>query len=296
MSQQSQEQYQFIESILRQNLGEIGTIEDFQFFYGGNFNLAVRVKVAQGEYFIKWNQGDHQGLFQAEAKNLGLIASTGTIPVPQVLGVGQMDEKEYLVMECIPTAEKKENYWSDFGIKLALLHQNNAHQGHGLGYDNFIGAAKQVNHWDKNGVSFFIQNRLKFQVDTASYHRKIDGATNEAFEKLYDKIPSIIPNEQSALLHGDLWSGNAMVNQHGLVSLVDPSCYYGLREAEIAFTTMFGGFEKEFYEAYHESFPILKGFHERIPLYNLYPLMVHVNLFGEGYLPAVNKILDSYLN
>ncbi|MHA8069218.1 fructosamine kinase family protein [Aquirufa ecclesiirivi] len=296
MSQQSQEQYQFIESILRQNLGEIGTIEDFQFFYGGNFNLAVRVKLAQGEYFIKWNQGDHLGLFQAESKNLALIASTNTIPVPQVLGVGQLDEKEYLVMECIPSAEKKESYWSDFGIKLAHLHQTTTSQGHGLDYDNFIGAAKQVNTWNLQGVDFFIQNRLKYQVDTALYHRKIDGATNETFEKLYDKIPSIIPNEQPALIHGDLWSGNAMVNQHGLVSLVDPSCYFGLREAEIAFTTMFGGFEKEFYEAYHEAFPILKGFHERIPLYNLYPLLVHVNLFGEGYLPAVNKILDSYLN
>ncbi|RXK48120.1 fructosamine kinase family protein [Aquirufa rosea] len=295
MSSQSQEQYQFIESILQQNLGEIGSIQDFQFFYGGNFNLAVRVKLKQGEYFIKWNQGDHEGLFPAEAKNLALIASTSTVPVPQVLGVGQLDEKEYLMMECIPTAEKKDNYWSDFGQKLAQLHHSSSKKGHGLDYDNFIGAAKQVNQWNQNGVNFFIQNRIKAQVDTALYHRRIDGDTNDAFEILYEKIPSIIPNETSALLHGDLWSGNAMVNQHGLVSLVDPSCYYGLREAEIAFTTMFGGFEKEFYEAYNESFPITKGFHERIPLYNLYPLMVHVNLFGEGYLPAVRKILDSYV-
>ena len=85
-----------------------------------------------------------------------------------------------------------------------------------------------------------------------------------------------------------------MIHADGYIALVDPSCYYGLREAEIAFTTMFGGFDPAFYEAYHAAFPIDKGFHERIPLYNLYPLMVHVNLFGEGYLPAVQKILSDY--
>lgn len=294
MSQQSQEQYQFISAILTKHLGQGNAIDDLQFFYGGNFNLAVRVKTGASEYFIKWTQSEHQGLFEAEAKNLQLIQKTGAINVPNVLGVGTLDEKEYLMLDCIQSAEKSANYWSDFGGKLAHLHQQHASKGHGLDYDNFLGAAKQENTWQKDGVEFFIQNRLKKQVDAAIYHRKISAEMEEKFNLLYEKLPQLIPNESSALLHGDLWSGNAMVNEIGEISLVDPCCYFGLREAELAFTTMFGGFPTEFYEAYHRTFPIEKDFHQRIPLYNLYPLMVHVNLFGEGYLPAVTKILSSY--
>jgi fructosamine-3-kinase len=294
MSQQSQEQYQFIAQILSKHTGESTQIDDFQFFYGGNFNLAVRLRVKNTEYFIKWTQGDHQGLFEAEAKNLQMIHATGAIQVPQVLGVGRLDEKEYLMMECIESADKHANYWHDFGEKLAHLHKNTSSLGHGLDYTNFIGAATQENSWKKDGVEFFIENRLNKQVDRALYDRKITPELAENFQRLYEKLPDLLPHEAPALIHGDLWSGNAMVNEQGLVTLVDPCCYYGLREAELAFTTMFGGFDTKFYEAYHATFPIEKGFHERIPLYNLYPLMVHVNLFGEGYLPAVNKILASY--
>lgn len=295
MSQQSQEQYQFIERILQIHLGSFDKMDEFEFFYGGNFNLAVRVKLQKGEFFIKWNQGEHQGHFEAEAKNLYLIHSTKTISVPQVIGVGKLDEKEYLMMECIPSIAKVENYWTDFGEKLAALHHNSHSNGHGLDYDNYIGATIQINDWHTNGIRFFLENRLEKQLEKAIYDRKIDKSMVDKFERIFQKIPSIIPNDTSALIHGDLWSGNAMVNQSGLVTLVDPSCYYGLREAELAFTTMFGGFEKQFYESYHASFPIEKGFHERIPVYNLYPLMVHVNSFGEGYLDTVKKILDTYL-
>ncbi|MFM6947903.1 MAG: fructosamine kinase family protein [Aquirufa sp.] len=295
MSQQSQEQYQFIERILQIHLGQFDKIDEFEFFYGGNFNLAVRVKLKKEEFFIKWNQGEHPGHFEAEAKNLQLIHSTNTISVPKVIGVGKLDEKEYLMMECIPSIPKVENYWADFGEKLAALHHSSHPNGHGLDYNNFIGATIQINDWNPNGVAFFLENRLQKQVEKAVYDRKIDKSLVDKFEQIFQKIPTIIPNEKSALIHGDLWSGNAMVNQLGLVTLVDPSCYYGLREAELAFTTMFGGFEKQFYEAYHTNFKIEKGFHERIPLYNLYPLMVHVNSFGEGYLDTVKKILDTYL-
>ncbi len=294
MSQQSQEQHLFISAILAKHIDAATKIDDLQFFYGGNFNLAVRVKSGESEYFIKWTQGEHKGLFEAEAKNLQLIKQANAIDVPAVLGEGSMDSKEYLMMECIQSAEKASHYWADFGQKLAHLHQNSSTSGHGLNYTNFLGAATQDNAWESNGVDFFIQKRLKKQVDAAVYHRKISAEMEAQFEALYEKLPQLLPNESSALLHGDLWSGNAMVNERGEITLVDPCSYYGLREAELAFTTMFGGFPTEFYEAYHQTFPIEKGFHERIPLYNLYPLMVHVNLFGEGYLPAVNKILASY--
>ena len=295
MSTETQAQYQFIDKIIQHHLGENTEVKDLEFFYGGNFNLAVRVKLQSGdEYFIKWNQGDHQGLFEAEAKNLDLVGSTSTISVPSVIGVGSMEEKEYLMMECIPSGEKAANYWVDFGEKLARLHRNTSSKGHGLDYTNYLGSAAQINTWDTDGVIFFTENRLRKQLAKAVYDRKIDASLEQKFESLFTKLPSLLPNESSALLHGDLWSGNAMTNPDGQITLVDPACYFGLREAEIAFTTMFGGFDEAFYEAYNANFPILKGFHERIPLYNLYPLLVHVNLFGEGYLPAIKKIVESY--
>lgn len=295
MSSETQAQYQFIDKIIQHHLGENTEVKDLEFFYGGNFNLAVRVKLKnEEEYFIKWNQGDHQGLFEAEAKNLDLMGKTSSISVPSVIGAGAMEEKEYLMMECIPSGEKVAKYWPDFGEKIALLHKNTSPKGHGLDYTNYLGAASQVNTWNKDGVAFFTENRLRKQLAQAVYDRKIDCALETKFESLFEKLPSLLPNEASALIHGDLWSGNAMTNPDGLITLVDPACYYGLREAEIAFTTMFGGFDEAFYEAYNANFPIQKGFHERIPLYNLYPLLVHVNLFGEGYLPAVKKIVDTY--
>ena len=295
MSTETQAQYQFIDKIIQHHLGENTEVKDLEFFYGGNFNLAVRVQLKNAdEYFIKWNQGDHQGLFDAEAKNLDLIGKTSSISVPRVIGTGTMEEKEYLMMECIPSGEKAANYWVDFGEKLALLHKNTSESGHGLDYTNFIGAAPQINTWNQDGIAFFIEHRLSNQLARAIYDRKIDAELEAKFETLFEKLPSLLPNEKSALIHGDLWSGNAMTNPQGLITLVDPACYFGFREAELAFTTMFGGFDEAFYEAYNANFPIEKGFHERIPLYNLYPLLVHVNLFGEGYLPAVKKIVDSY--
>jgi protein-ribulosamine 3-kinase len=291
---QSQEQYQFIESILFENLGHNPEILDFQFFYGGNFNLAVKVKVKEGDFFIKWNQGDHNGMFDSEALSLNLLRETGVIHVPEVLNHGKILDKEYLIMDFVTPAPKQANYWEDFGQKLARLHTNSNAQ-FGLHFNNYIGALPQSNEWIEDGIEFFIEKRLKVQVGLALYERRLSEEVYGKFQKLYEKLPDLLPQDKPALLHGDLWSGNVMVENTGHVSLIDPSTYYGLREAELAFTTMFGGFETTFYEAYNEVFPIQNGFGERIPLYNLYPLMVHVNLFGGGYLDAVEKTLSKFL-
>ncbi|MFD1820015.1 Fructosamine-3-kinase [Pseudarcicella hirudinis] len=293
MTFQSQEQFQFIESILFENLGKKPEIIDFQFFYGGNFNLAVRVKVKEGDFFIKWNQGGLNDMFESEANSLQLLRETNTVHIPAVINHGRNGEKEYLMIEFVSAGFQQENYWEDFGQKLALLHRNSNEQ-FGLHFNNYIGALRQSNEWMENGVAFFIEKRLKIQVELALYDRKITPEIAKKFEKLFEEIPNLIPNEKPALIHGDLWSGNVMTDSKGLVALVDPAAYYGLREAELAFTTMFGGFETTFYEAYHEVYPIAKGYSQRIPIYNLYPLMVHVNLFGGGYLDAVEKILKKF--
>ena len=287
---QNQDQFQFIESILFEILGHRPEVLDYQFLYGGNFNLAVRVQVAEGHFFVKWNNGEHEGMFEAEARSLQLLQDTNTIQIPNVVAHGRRPDGDYLVMEFVPSGPQKDDYWADFGKKLSALHAN-THRHFGLSYNNYVGALAQNNRPMENGIEFFIERRLKPQVSKSMQERKISGYVKDAFEQFYEKLPDLIPNEKPALIHGDLWSGNVMTGADGYVSLIDPAAYYGLRESELAFTTLFGGFENIFYETYYEASPLEPGFADRIPIYNLYPLMVHVNLFGGGYLSAVEKIL-----
>ena len=172
MTFQTQEQYQFIESILFENLGYNPVVLDFQFFYGGNFNLAVKVKIAEGDYFIKWNQGDHQGMFESEARSLKLLRDKGVMSIPQVINYGKIVDKEYLMIEFLTASFKQENYWQDFGQKLAQLHKHTNAQ-FGLDFNNYIGALRQSNEWMDDGVQFFIEKRLKVQAGLALYDRKI---------------------------------------------------------------------------------------------------------------------------
>ena len=290
---QNTAQYQFIESALLSTFGREPEVQDFQFLYGGNFSLAARVVTPDGPFFVKWNQGDHEGMFESEAKSLQLLRAAGELHIPEVFGYGQKPEGSFLVMEFVASAHQKEDYWPDFGQRLAALHRHTAPR-HGLDFDNYIGALPQKNSWLDKGVRFFVENRLLVQAGRALYEGKIKTDLYERLQNLYEKLPDLLPNEAPALLHGDLWSGNVMTGSDGLVSLVDPSSYYGLREAELAFTTMFGGFDASFYASYYEAFPVENGFTDRIPLYNLYPLLVHVNLFGGGYVTAVERIVRRF--
>ncbi len=290
---QNTAQLQFIESVLFDTLGHEADLQDFQFLYGGNFNLAVRVRTPEGAFFIKWNQGDHEGMFESEARSLNLLRDAHALTIPKVWNYGHKPEGAYLVMDFVAPAPQQPDYWADFGQRLATLHRH-SRPTHGLDFDNYIGALPQKNESLENGVEFFVKNRLQVQVGRALYEGKIKPDLYERFQKLYEKLPGLLPNEVPALLHGDLWSGNVMTGADGRVVLVDPAAYYGLREAELAFTTMFGGFDASFYESYYEHFPVENGFTERIPLYNLYPLLVHVNLFGGGYLTAVERILRRF--
>lgn len=290
---QTTDQFQFLESALFETFGKPVVMRDFQFLYCGNFNLAARVETDLGTYFVKWNQGDHAGMFESEARGLDLLRGPAVLHIPTVHGAGERPGGAYLVLEFISAGMQSGEYWPDFGRKLAQLHHQTAPQ-HGLDFDNYIGALPQKNEWMPNGVQFFVENRLRIQAGRGLYEGKISTALFEQLQAFFERIPSLLPEEAPALLHGDLWSGNVMTGPEGRVVLVDPAAHYGLRESELAFTTMFGGFDESFYAAYAEAFPLEPGFAERIPIYNLYPLLVHVNLFGGGYLTAVERVLRRF--
>ncbi|WP_370469365.1 fructosamine kinase family protein [Nibrella viscosa] len=287
------EQFAFFENILFLALGHSVEVIETRFLSGGDINTAAQVFTSEGLYFAKWNTADKEGMFESEARGLDLLRQTEAIHIPTVIGYGQHHDKAFLLLEYIDSATPQRNYWETLGHSLAVIHSH-TQPAFGLHFNNFIGSLPQDNTPGTNGPEFFFLHRLLPQAGMALYKGLIDKDLYDHFFRLHRQLPNLLPNERPALLHGDLWSGNVMVNDTGAPALIDPAVYYGYREAELAFTKLFGGFDQRFYDAYNETFPLEDGFEQRVPIYNLYPLLVHVNLFGSGYVSGVEKVLRRF--
>lgn len=290
------EQFSFFESILFSSLGHPVQVIEAQFVSGGDINTAAQVFSSEGVFFVKWNPfGEHEKstVFETEARGLDLLRQTDALQIPQIIGYGQQGDKSYLILEYIDPGKPNKTYWETLGRSLAILHSHTQPK-FGLHFDNFIGSLPQANALTTNGYDFFFDHRLLPQAGLALYKGLLPKASYDALFRLRTRLPDLIPHERPALLHGDLWSGNVLINEHNKPALVDPAVYYGFREAELAFTRLFAGFDEYFYEAYDETFPLQSGFSERVAIYNLYPLLVHVNLFGSGYVSGVERVLKQF--
>ncbi|MEO8147557.1 MAG: fructosamine kinase family protein [Bacteroidia bacterium] len=284
----------YLENCLSQQISVPVNIREILAIGGGSINYAYCLNTNAGKFFAKINNASKfPEMFTAEARGLELLAETNTFNIPNVIKVGDFENVSFILMEFIEAGKCVKNFFADFGSKLATLHQH-TNIYFGLNHDNYIGSLKQSNIQQKNGVMFFIHERLQVQIALAEQNRMIDSSTIEQFEKLYGKLETILPKEKSSLLHGDLWSGNFMTSPGGKACLVDPAVYYGNREADIAMSKLFGGFDNDFYESYNATFPLIKGWEQRIDVWNLYPLLVHVNLFGGGYVAQVKSILKRF--
>lgn len=271
------------------------SVKAFHPALGGCINHGGELVTAEGSYFLKWNDRQrYPQMFEKESKGLTLLKSANCIDVPEVIHVGEAADLQFIIMSFMKAGRHAKNYWSLLGEQLANLHQN-THTHFGLDHDNYIGSLIQRNALTENWIDFFVQHRLEAQLSLGERNGKITSDIRKQFDVLYKKLPDLLPQEKPALLHGDLWSGNVMVNEKGEPTLIDPAVYYGHREAELAFTHLFGDFEHEFYGAYQNTLPLSAGFNSRTDLYNLYPLLVHVNLFGGGYLRQVVNILSRYV-
>ncbi|MEQ9301058.1 MAG: fructosamine kinase family protein [Cyclobacteriaceae bacterium] len=284
----------FFEQVLFRVFGLESIIKEYQFISGGCINNAVRLDTKNGDFFLKWNESTPEEMFEKEAMGLELLRQSNKIAVPEPIAFGTCQGKSYLLMEYLPTHRQCADYWTLFGRQLAGLHGMSS-DTFGLEYSNYIGKLPQRNTECDDWVEFFIEHRLEVQLGLAMYNGHIDSAYAKRFRRLYDVLPGELPEEAPALLHGDLWSGNMMPGHEGLPTIFDPAVYYGSREMELAFTRLFGGFDQSFYTAYHEAFPLSQGFTDRVDLYNLYPLLVHVNLFGGSYLSGIDRTLRRYL-
>jgi fructosamine-3-kinase len=261
---------------------------------GGSINEGSRIQTDHGVYFVKTNDAEpFPGMFEAEAKGLQFLAAHTSFLIPEALATGVMESIQWILMPYITPAPKKATYWEDFGRKLAEMHQRSAPQ-FGLEYDNYLGSLPQYNAWTPSWYEFFVEQRLKPQLRMAEERGLASAEMHRYFEKLYKKAHTLFPAEPAAALHGDLWTGNFMTDANGNATFFDPAVYYGHREMDIAMSKLFGGFDKRFYDAYNEVYPLEKGWENRIHIANLYPLMAHVNIFGGSYTSQVMGALRKY--
>ncbi|MHC1777419.1 MAG: fructosamine kinase family protein [Lentimicrobium sp.] len=262
---------------------------------GGSINEAFCIETSSGQYFLKFNLAKrYPGMFAAEARGLGILANAECIQVPDVIHNSETGNYSFLLLHFIKSQLPATNFWQLFGQKLARLHQKTS-PDFGLDHDNYIGSLKQSNKHHLRWTDFLVEERIQPQVKMAFDDRLIDNQDLRRMELLYKKLPEILPVEPPSLIHGDLWSGNYMVGSDGNPCIIDPAVYYGHREMDIAMSKLFGGFTPEFYRSYNEEYPMEKGWEKRVGLNQLYPLLVHVNLFGGGYSRQVRQILLSYL-
>lgn len=267
----------------------------FEPVHGGCINNGGKITTSDGVFFIKWNSADKfPGMFAAEARGLTLLRSSCDLAVPSAVITGLAGSYQFLVLEYVNEARRSANYWRTFGMGLAKLHSVSA-EHFGLDHDNYIGSLPQSNNIHDSWITFFIEERLKAQLELAVREKRIDPATRKIFGNLFEKLHDLIPDENPALLHGDLWSGNLITSANGLPCLIDPAVYFGHREVDLAMTQLFGGFDSSFFQSYNEVYPVSPGFRERLGLYNLYPLLVHVNLFGGGYLNQALSIVKRFV-
>lgn len=272
----------------------IGSVDSFQTVGGGCINNTASLKSRGQSYFIKWNGAkEYPNMFKAEANGLKLLQQS-TLKIPDVIDNYEGTDYSCLLLEHIKPSRTSNKYWQLLGEGLANQHKI-TNQTYGLSFDNYMGSLKQKNTPSESWIEFFILNRLSPQVAIARNNGLIDNNVTEAFEKLYPKLDNLLIEESPALLHGDLWNGNIMTDNNGLPALIDPAVYFGNREVDLAMTRLFGGFDQEFYQTYQSIYPTSGDLEARIDLYNLYPLLIHLNLFGRGYLGQIVLTVNRFV-
>lgn len=258
---------------------------------GGDINNAARLETASERFFLKWHPNPPPGMFAAEADGLQRIAATHTVRVPHVVAQGET----WLLLEWLSIGRRTAQAAQRLGENLAALHHHTAAH-YGLDRDNYIGLTPQPNHPEQDWITFWREHRLRHQMRLADEKGRLPPQRRRALERLLARLDEWLPPRPPAsLLHGDLWGGNWVALDDGTPALIDPAVYYGDRETDIAFTHLFGGFPSAFYDAYTAAWPLPPDADMRRDIYNLYHLLNHLNLFGEGYGSSVDRLLARYV-
>jgi fructosamine-3-kinase len=266
---------------------------------GGDINRALRLRLDDGRtLFVKHRADAEPGMYAAEADGLAwLAAAEGAVRLPEVAAVGDGDGEgaRFLALEWIERGPPAADFDERLGRGLAALHGSGA-PVFGLDRDNWIGSLPQHNQPSLAWAAFYGERRLAPLAREAVARRLLPTGTGARVERLIGRLEDLCgPPEPPARLHGDLWGGNAMADADGHPVLVDPAVYGGHREVDLAMMRLFGGFSARCLDAYREASPLAPGHEDRVDLYQLYPLLVHVLLFGGAYAGRLERALGRYV-
>lgn len=278
-----------LREVLERALGT--STSDAQPLGGGDISDAYAVALDDGRgVFVKTRPGGG-AMFEAEADGLAWLAEANAVRIPRVLAVGSEDVP-FLALELVRSAPHARDHDERLGQGLAALHRFGA-PSFGYARDNFIGSLPQRGDPCDDWPEFYRTRRLDPLVRAAHREGDLPASTLARFDRLYRVLADRTgPPEPPARLHGDLWAGNRLCDEHGHPVLIDPAVYGGHREIDLAMMRLFGGFSARCFAAYAEAYPLAPGHEDRIPLYQLYPLLVHLNLFGRAYLGQIERALD----
>ncbi|CAI2717320.1 fructosamine kinase family protein [Nitrospina watsonii] len=272
-------------------------IQNTQSIGGGCINETLLLSLSNGEkVFVKHNDQPPPDFFHREADALRLLGRAQGPRVPQVIGLPKTTSPRFLILEYIEPGNPDGDFHERFAHALAGLHHM-SHAFYGFDRDNYIGFTVQVNKPETDPVVFFREHRLRFQQHLARQRGLLPTNVDQRLDLLLNKLERLlnVTGEQPALLHGDLWSGNYFADARGTPCIFDPASYFGLREADLAMTELFGRLPQRFYDAYQEVYPLNPGYEERKKLYNLYHLLNHLNLFGSSYLSSVKSVVNHFV-
>lgn len=257
---------------------------------GGCINATSLLEGDGQRYFVKRNDAHRLDMFAAEAAGLAELARANAVRVPQPVCFGTTCDSAFLVLEYIALGGRGGDT-REFGRRLAALHRVTGAR-YGWHRDNTIGATPQINTPADDWIAFWRERRLGYQLELAARNggRRLHDQGARLLDELDQFFTTYTP--AASLLHGDLWGGNYAFDEQGNPVIFDPAVYYGDRETDLAMTELFGGFGADFYRAYAESYPLDAGYDVRKTLYNLYHVLNHFNLFGDGYLAQAARMIE----
>jgi fructosamine-3-kinase len=265
---------------------------------GGDINQTFALQLRDGrKLFVKTHPSSPAGMYGCEARGLSWLAEARALRVPAVQLESEADElgPACLVLEHVAIGRRSANFDEALGQGLAALHRFGA-PSFGLEHANYLALLEQDNRPLPTWARFYAERRLAPQARLARRSGRIGARLEHELELLCAKLEQLVgPDEPPARLHGDLWSGNLLCDAQGAPCLIDPAVYGGHREIDLAMMRLFGGFSERAFAAYDAAYPLAPGHRERVPLYQLYPLLVHVNLFGGHYASQVEHLLSRWV-
>lgn len=261
---------------------------------GGDINNVFKIETNKENIVLKINDRNRfPKMLEKEFRALEFLKDASKAKYPSPIAHFSDETSQYLAMKFVEEDSNSSKGQKLLGEHLADQHKC-THESFGWEEDNYIGSLPQPNSFKSTWSDFYAENLILFQTELAFDKGIIKKDVLAKVERFCSKIDEIFPNESPALLHGDLWGGNYFIDTEEQPLLYDPAVYYGHREIDIAMTRLFGGFSVEFYENYNQLFPLEKGWESRIQYGQLYPNLVHLNLFGVGYLGSVLDVVGRF--